>query len=418
MGMRGVCPRCEQWLVVPGRPAPAAGTVLAQPPLAETVAYIAMPEPAAVGTVVGAAPLGTTFPNAPPPVPRDDEPVAEATDQPALELDAETVARAEKESSGAGGDEPVAELDPQEDKAGILEPSGKTKSIGIASIVPVALLVVAFLFLKSSLGTRVLIDPVAEQLKSFGVPALLAPLGALLVVMLVLLIVLGIPAGIVICRWIKDSLVDKMPTRLEFVPATPEETAGLDHGALENYTITLQELGFQHEMDYTTNTDKPTTNVGFARLFSHPVHACYAEVNQVISPDGDGAPMRCSLTSILDQGWSMTCGTRDPASVKTVWLWRRPRSLFSCYPGADAADLLDAHLELRRKLIDALDLPPPAPCSTDAYFEHEQAAAIDRKQALERRSAVGCLLEQWLLSKKPRAQWLGDYPRLARQGKS
>jgi hypothetical protein len=273
----------------------------------------------------------------------------------------------------------------------------------------VLLALASYILYKTGLGRRLLVDPLAQLLAAQGLPE--ATLVAAVIVIGLVAIVLLI-AG---CFWIKSTLLAQMPVELEFPRISADKLPALDQKSLERYTREFEALGFRHALDYTVKSEAPSRNVGFARLFIHAHERCYAEANQVI-PAGQskGAPMRCNVMSILEDGWSLSSGTRDPMSVKTMWMWRRPKTLWTCHPGAAAQEVVRAHLELRREIIDSVGVDPETNVSPKAYFEHVRQTAVERREAFRRKNILINLIQLWLFGKNPRSEWLGAYPKLAR----
>ena len=274
----------------------------------------------------------------------------------------------------------------------------------------ILLAIAAWVLFRSGLWKRLVVNPIAGWLDAQGVPA--APEVATLLVLAVAVIALA-PF---VCLWIKARLSAQMPLRVEFLRADPKDFSKLDQQALDRYTKAFEALGFRHAKDYTIRTEIKSPNKGFGRLFIHPKYRCYAEANQVMSGgEGKGAPMRCNLMSLLEEDWSLSSGTRDPISVKTQWLWRRPRSLWTCHPGAAPQAVFKAHMAQRQELIDCLGIEPLADVSPEAYFEHSQDASVERKRAFQRKNILINLIELWLFSKSPRSSWLGEFPKLAKR---
>jgi hypothetical protein len=305
------------------------------------------------------------------------------------------------------------EIDQQPQPASVDEQavanSGGAKSGAAAGGGALVLLALAsYILYRTGLGRRLFVEPLAGLLAAQGVPA--ATIVAAAIVILLVAIVL-LTAG---CFWIKSTLLAQMPIELDFPRVSPEQLGGLDRKALERYTEEFETLGFRQALDYTLKSEVPTRNIGFARLFIHPRERCYAEANQVIpTGQGKGAPMRCTVMSLLEDGWSLSSGTRDPLSVKTMWMWRQPKKLWTCHPGADAQQLVKAHLELRRELIDGIGVDPVTDVSPSAYFEHQRQSAVDRRETFRRKNILINLIQLWLFGKSRRSQWLGAYPKLA-----
>jgi hypothetical protein len=294
------------------------------------------------------------------------------------------------------------------DKEAAASPGGAKSGAAAGGGALVLLALGSYFLYRTGLGRRLFVEPLAGLLAAQGVPA--ATLVAAIVVISLVAIILLIAA----CIWIKSTLLAQMPIDLEFPRVSPDKLGGLDGMALERYTQEFEAVGFHHALDYSVKSEAPSRNIGFARLFIHPREKCYAEANQVIpAGEGKGAPMRCNVMSILEDGWSLSSGTRDPLSVKTMWMWRQPKKLWTCHPGASGQQLVKSHLELRRELIDGLGVDPVTDVSPNAYFEHQRQSAVDRRETFRRKNILINLIQLWLFGKSPRSQWLGAYPKLA-----
>jgi hypothetical protein len=232
--------------------------------------------------------------------------------------------------------------------------------------------------------------------------------GSLLVLILIL-------AGIAFLLWFKTGILERMPGPLEFHPVKAEELTELSHEELERMTTEFESLGFLWEVDYVPRSKVTRGTSAFGRLFTHPRHFCYGEIQQIITSSGKVTPVQFNLMSLLEDDWTLSSGNRAPRSIKMIWLWRQPKVLWTTHPNISPEKVLAAHLELRDRIAGDLGLRVPTILSAEAYFAHEQQAAIRRKEALRRKNILIGWIELWCFEKNPRSQWLGDYPRLARK---
>jgi hypothetical protein len=267
------------------------------------------------------------------------------------------------------------------------------------------LLLVAFLIFISGRWVRWIMDPLQKYLEEQGIPPIVS-IGATAVILL------GV-VGLVLAFWTKSSVVGAMPNDVDFRDTTPDKHPDLDAKKLEEYTAAFEGLGFRQATDYTVVTDTGGGGRGFARLFFHPEKHCFAEVNQAFRSSGDGTLMRCHVVSLLEDGWSVATGDRQP--TKEYYQMRRPRAVWRNLPGRDPAALFKGHLELRDRVGKELRAKVEEDGRPQAYFQRESAAARERKQLVGRRNAVALAIEMWLFDRYPKSEWMGDYPKVARK---
>jgi hypothetical protein len=280
-------------------------------------------------------------------------------------------------------------------------------AVGVLSGVGGLIVLVGFLLLITGKWVPLVWEPLQAFLESQGVHPLLA---------------VGITAGIVMIPvgvfWVvttKSSMLGAMPSELDFRPARAADFPDLDEEKLSKYTEAFESLGFRRVTDYTTATDLDNDLTGFARLFFHPKEGCYAEVNQVLRSSGAAAPMRCSLMSHLEDGWSVSTGDRQAS--RESYVMRRPRAAWQSLPKADPEELLEAHLNLRDRMARDLGVEVLEEGKAEDYYAHEREAAEQRKQAVRRRGGIGILVDRWLFDKKPKTEWLGGYTGKGGKGK-
>lgn len=215
-------------------------------------------------------------------------------------------------------------------------------------------------------------------------------------------------------RW---AFLQSAPPSWGFLPAHPQNYPQLDGLALNRYTEVLQSLGFVWVQDYTLDTSSMAVGQGFARLFLHPTHHCYAELGQVFPLNQRPLPLCCTFMSSLGDEWSYS-STNRKADAATYML-RRPRSLWTSLPEADAPALLKAHLAQQQQLAADLGVGVRSDLSWDAYWLAEQENAAARRRVIQRKNMVFGVLGMLLFALSPRSEWMGDYARIrARKGRS
>ncbi|MCI0376948.1 MAG: hypothetical protein L0215_05035 [Gemmataceae bacterium] len=230
-------------------------------------------------------------------------------------------------------------------------------------------------------------------------------------------VVLGIPGAFIYMYLTKSMIVEAMPEDIDFSSIKPSEFKEMDFEKLASLTEKVEALGFKRLTDYTVTADIDMGTKGFARLFVHPAEFVFAEINQAFfGEDGDpAAPMRVTMTSQMEDDWSVMTTNRSP--TKESYIMRRPRAVWRSFPKEDPEGLLDELLKLRKKMLRDLEIDALTEKTADAYFEHERLANTDRKDAVRGRWAFMLLIEFWLFDMNKKFQWMGEYAKHAGSGK-
>ncbi len=237
------------------------------------------------------------------------------------------------------------------------------------------------------------------QMKSGGIPA---PIALVLVPLVPILL-----AGMLL-KW---GLVRAIPTEFGFQAVHPASYPKLNTEAFTRYNDALMGMGFVWVIDYTL-TSGTVALPAFARLLVHPVHHCFAEVNQAFPEAGGLQPVRCVFGSLLQDGWSF--GTTDRKPDGTTWMLRRPKSLWSSCPAASPEVMLQSHLERRARIASQLGINPRTDLTFDTYFVHEQAEARDRVEVMKRRNIFVALGDALIFNLWRRYEWMGALEKGAR----
>ncbi len=241
--------------------------------------------------------------------------------------------------------------------------------------------------------------PLQNFLEEQGIPEILA-IGVTAVIFMV-------PIMLYSAAHTKSTFLNNIPDDLDFRPARRADFPKLDEEKLERYTQDFEALGFKRLLDYTLVTDVESENQAFGRLFVHPEEHCFGEINQICSPSGAGAPMRCNMTSFLEEGWSISTGDRQTS--KYSYAMRRPRGLWRSLAGESVADVFRVNLALRKKIAKALELEVLTDDTSEAYFKRERKNNDERKAVVRRRNGLMLILELWLFDKNPKREWLGQF---------
>lgn len=213
-------------------------------------------------------------------------------------------------------------------------------------------------------------------------------------------------------RWL---LLKAVPEAWTHLPAHPQQFPQLDGAVLNGDTATLQALGFQWIADYTlVQPGGGTIGTGFARLFFHPTHHCYAELGQVFPPNQDPLPLCCTFMSTIGADWSLS--TTNRTADRITYMIRRAKSLWTTHPKLDVPALLEAHLARRTEIAAGLALPVKSDLSWDAYWSAEQKSQSARRAVVKRRNLVLGLAEAQWFRLSPKTEWMGDFGKLRAKG--
>jgi hypothetical protein len=291
------------------------------------------------------------------------------------------------------------ELPPQDDA----KPAAGLLATGAVGCSGVLVFIGLFFLILSGEWLKLFGDSGPTFLYEYGIPPAAATGG--------LALVLLVGLGMFLAWLIKSLVIAAMPDEVDFRCTSPAAFPQHDAQRLADYTAAFEALGFRHVTDYTALLHLNNGVTGFARLFFHDEHRCFAEVNQAFR---NGAPllMRCVVQSFLEHGWSVA--VTDRQTNKETYLIRRPRGPWRSLPGRDPAALLEALLKFRQRVAGGLGLEVCRDGSAEGYFRREAENNRQRKDAVRRRNAVAMCMELWLFDKNPKSEWLGDYPRAAR----
>jgi hypothetical protein len=219
---------------------------------------------------------------------------------------------------------------------------------------------------------------------------------------------------------VKRRVVENMVTSYSFPPATPAQFPMLDGEGLNRYTRELEGMGFTRLLDFSLLSDSPTYTPNFCRLFAHTRHHCFATLYQPFPKGKSPLPLKCSLESGLQNGWSLAFTDRRPQAFGS--LVRRRRALGVCMPEATTSELLQAMLKMRSQVCVDLGISPLNDDSLEAYISRTQRAAAEARAAVEEKNFAKGLAQVYLRKfslrkQKPEYSWLGDYPKEAEQRK-
>ncbi|PSB06265.1 hypothetical protein C7B69_24400 [filamentous cyanobacterium Phorm 46] len=210
--------------------------------------------------------------------------------------------------------------------------------------------------------------------------------------------------------FLKPLLLQDYLKEQEFVAVEPDEFSQLDVKSLQHYTNALESAGFAKFIDFTMVYSKQKP--GFARLFFHPQHYCWAEINQTFL-SGRLMPVAATIISTLEPDWSLSTTDRKTSGflLGLIYLLGHPRSLWINQPSVTPSKLLQIHLQRLRQIANTLTLEVTelSDASPDAYFDFQRRERIKRKQALQRKNMIVGIAEVLISAVNPKREWMGDY---------
>lgn len=218
----------------------------------------------------------------------------------------------------------------------------------------------------------------------------------------------------------KSRVLKNMATAFSFPSATPAQFPTLDLDALDRYTREFEGMGFTRLLDFSLVADSPTHPPSFCRLFAHTRHHCFGELSQIFPKGKAALPLKGSIQSCLQNGWTLSFSDRKPQAAGS--LLRRRKALGVCMPEVTTAELLQAFLKMRDHVCLDLGISPVNDDTLQAYIGKVQRSIGEMRDAVQEKNFVKGLPEVYLrkfslLKTKPEYVWLGDYPKEAEQRK-
>jgi hypothetical protein len=219
---------------------------------------------------------------------------------------------------------------------------------------------------------------------------------------------------------VKGRVLKNMATQYSFPPATPAQFPALDLDALERYTREFEGMGFTRLLDYSLVSDSATSPPCFCRLLAHTRNHCFGEISQIFPKGKAPLPLKGSIQSCLQDGWTLAFSDRKPQAASS--LLRRRKAMGICMPEATLPELLQAFLKLREQVCLDLGIQPVNDDTLQAYINKMQRAATEMREATQEKNFLKEVPQYYfrkvrLIQTKPEYVWLGDYPKEAEQRK-
>ena len=225
-------------------------------------------------------------------------------------------------------------------------------------------------------------------------------------------------------------------------PTSPEYFAWLRRDELDAQTRDLQSAGFVSVGDFTTektfvgaegamqhsapiaspkgnSAPKAAPVQGFVRVFVHPQHGCTANILTAYQEQPHTAPIHkpCRIAVISEFGTgdeqTVVYATVNHSPDVFADLHRSGRSLWTRKIGANAAELLEIHLQRREELAPRFGLPLLRFRDADDYKAYEARSAARLRSIYARKNLFGATAQLALFKTTPlaknEAEWLGDF---------
>lgn len=196
-----------------------------------------------------------------------------------------------------------------------------------------------------------------------------------------------------------------MPDDLSFVPSRPIDHSWLDAEGFRARLIDLERLGFVPLADFSVTY--PKAPGGLARLLVHAKYCVYAEVNQV-RDKGRVTPVSTTLTSILDNGWSVQTTSQEPSAVAIAFMQAK-RAVWRSLPEASADELIQDHVQMRSEVCRDVGVGIGGDGTLERYFELQRADHRARRETLLHTNVVSGIVRGVVAERRPRREWLGEY---------
>jgi hypothetical protein len=216
----------------------------------------------------------------------------------------------------------------------------------------------------------------------------------------------------------KERVLKNMATQYSFPPATPAQFPALDLDSLDRYAHEFEGMGFTRLLDFSLTSDSTTTPSCFCRLMAHTRYHCFGEINQIFPRGKAPFPLKGSIQSCLQDGWTLAFSNRKPQAASSMV--RRRKALGIWMPEATLSELLQAFLKMRDQVCLDLGIQPVNDDTLQAYINKTQRAATEMREATQEKNFIKEVPQYYfrkvaLIQSKPEYVWLGDYPKEAEQ---
>jgi len=214
--------------------------------------------------------------------------------------------------------------------------------------------------------------------------------------------------SLLLLMFVKPFILQDFSKDQEFIPVDANEFPQLDINSLQRYTDALESVGFVQLIDFTIVSESRC----FVRLFVHPQHCCWVEVNQMFLL-GKLRPVVANIISTLEPDWSLSTTDRKTSGflLGLTYLINHPRGLWINQPSVTLSKLLETHLQRLRQIANTLTLEVTelTDTSPDAYFALQRRERIKNKQTLQRKNMIVGFAEFLISAVNPKREWMGDY---------
>lgn len=210
----------------------------------------------------------------------------------------------------------------------------------------------------------------------------------------------------------RDKMVGIVSATNEFVPVDAASVEGLNLKKLQEYSASLEQLGFTRLLDYRLRRGGNPELRGFERVFVHATQHCFAAIMAAgaLRPD---QPLNVAVNSYMESGWRL--GTSNIPAGPADYYLRQPRILRMRYPDDSTERLFSRHLERRAEILRDLEIRVLADTSIEFYFARVRESIEQAKTKVQGANPLGDLPLAKAQATARNQEWLGDYPAEAKR---
>ena len=224
-------------------------------------------------------------------------------------------------------------------------------------------------------------------------------------------------ANLLLVFWgAKRKVLSGMATTFSFPPAAPGQFPSMDVASLDRYTTEFESMGFVRVLDFSLVSDGQNYPPSFCRLMANTRLHCFGEMTQFFPAAKPAMPMKSSILSTLEDGWSLAVSDRKPQAAAS--LMRRRKALSVCMPEATTSELLQFFTKMREQVCQDLGVSLMTDDTLEAYIARTQRVLVDIRQSVKQRNFFTGIPNYYyrklsLLNTRKEYIWLGDYPKEA-----
>lgn len=200
--------------------------------------------------------------------------------------------------------------------------------------------------------------------------------------------------------WIKETPKFSQTNIGEFI--------NLDHLKIEQYSFEIKALGFIRLGDY--KEDYSESLQVFSRIFFHPKYKCFATIDQVFSINKEPLPIALSISSYMEEGWSLSSTKAINPILSEQYIYRLPKRLWINYPENSVKEILDLHIIARNNILEKLRINMLVEeNSLKQFLEINLKIAEEFREKQQDRKLISLIKDRVLLKFFPKNKWLDNY---------